>query len=591
MENSKKTTTYLKAQVPGMQIQNIYWDRIWMYLEIANVNASTLYLYNGKKCYAAELEKVSFENLPDMVDFSEESKAALLTERVSLYRINITNPGNCKMLPDGLYRITPKAPLNDNDTDKEFVSISTEVAKRIGDFSRVFPFGHEGCYSVNMEASEDENFLPFRLRCNTSKETADSGKTKLKKKLVKTVYNFDQLLFHKKNAKKILLFSDQNEQGSSNLKALANALEKAGYAYDTEYRSLLTKSYSLKDWFSTIKKMAAANYIFLDDHSPTMNWLTLKNTKITQLWHAGVGFKSTGYSRFGMPASPGTDSGHRQYTYGVAGSKAVRHWFSEVWGINTAQVLPAGVPRIDEFLDSRVRADKVKNLLQMYPILQNVAEPKAEVTESKDGFQNQPRLILFAPTYRGKNKKFAYFPYQNLDLEKLYFICNKCNLIFAFKMHPFVKEQVTIPKKFEDRIIDFSGYPDINDLFYLTDILISDYSSDIYEFSLFERPMLFYAFDQTSYSLSRGFHRNYEKCVPGDICTSFEELMNSLEKAEKDESYRKYLIQKASRDRDQNFDYHDTNACARIIDWVIRDEMPDDIRAGITYAENKVKKW
>lgn len=103
--------------------------------------------------------------------------------------------------------------------------------------------------------------------------------------------------------------------------------------------------------------------------------------------------------------------------------------------------------------------------------------------------------------------------------------------------------------------------------------------------------MLFYAFDQTSYSLSRGFHRNYEKCVPGDICTSFEELMNSLEKAEKDESYRKYLIQKASRDRDQNFDYHDTNACARIIDWVIRDEMPDDIRAGITYAENKVKKW
>ena len=50
-------------------------------------------------------------------------------------------------------------------------------------------------------------------------------------------------------------------------------------------------------------------------------------------------------------------------------------------------------------------------------------------------------------------------------------------------MHPFVRKQIIIPEEFQDRIIDFSGYSDINDLLYVADILITDYSSNIYDFS------------------------------------------------------------------------------------------------------------
>ena len=51
-------------------------------------------------------------------------------------------------------------------------------------------------------------------------------------------------------------------------------------------------------------------------------------------------------------------------------------------------------------------------------------------------------------------------------------------------MHPFIKEKVIIDEEYKPYIYDFSAEKDINELFYVTDILITDFSSNIYEFSL-----------------------------------------------------------------------------------------------------------
>ena len=52
------------------------------------------------------------------------------------------------------------------------------------------------------------------------------------------------------------------------------------------------------------------------------------------------------------------------------------------------------------------------------------------------------------------------------------------------KMHPFIRESIKIDDAYKDRIVDFSDFPDINQLYYITDILITDYSSNFYEFAL-----------------------------------------------------------------------------------------------------------
>ena len=311
---------------------------------------------------------------------------------------------------------------------------------------------------------------------------------------------------------------------------------------------------------------------FLDDHSQTTDWLTIKGAVITQLWHAGAGFKSTGYSRFGMPASPAPKSGHRQYTYGIAGSKKIRHFFSEVWGINDEMVLPTGMPRLDEYLDENYIEETANKLLNNYPVLckpsSNSAKSVSTTSESwKD--RKKDNIILYAPTYRGENKKHAYYPYDKLDLDKLYKLCKETDSVIIFKMHPFVEDPVPIPEEYKDRMIDLVNYPNINDLFYITDLLITDYSSNIYEFSLMRKPILFYAFDIDDYTETRGFHRDYRTNVPGKIVETFDDMIQAIEK--KDFEY-----EKVEEYIDNNFEFTDTHACDRIIDWIIRGNLPEN---------------
>ena len=73
----------------------------------------------------------------------------------------------------------------------------------------------------------------------------------------------------------------------------------------------------------------------------------------------------------------------------------------------------------------------------------------------------------------------------------------------------------------------------LNDLFYVTDILITDYSSCFYDFLLLGRPVLFFTYDRAVYSATRGVHRPISKVAPGTICDNFDQLLDAL----KNENY------------------------------------------------------
>ena len=521
-------------------IKKIRWERVWIYFypesydKTTNIHLSSM---SGEKLFALKA--------------CEEEKA---------YRINISNPGNCKMLPVGIYKLQ-----TDDGSDVEIVESPDPKF-----YNRQFLYFHtERAFRVQFTYKNG-----FKLRVTDIKlklgflKSIKSGIRRTKndsaKKILKAVYNIEYKLFHRKKAadihkiKKpnILLMSDQSEEMGTNMIALKKKLISEGYKPKEALRAVTTKHYSFFHWIKTLKQIASADFIFLDDHSQTTDWLTIRGTIITQLWHAGAGFKSTGYSRFGLPASPAPDSGHRQYTYGIAGSIKIRHFFSEVWGINDEQVLPTGMPRLDEFLDKDYMEKTKEKLLTEYPEL------------CKPYVDGQPRekkghIILFAPTYRGENKKNAYYPFDRLDMRRLYRLCKETDSLFIFKMHPFVTYPAPIPKSYRDRIIDMSGYSNLNDLFYITDLLITDYSSDIYEFSLMKKPMLFFAFDIDAYSKSRGFHRDYRTNVPGKIVENFDDMIDAiLNKDFEYEKVEKYI--------ENNFDHVDTHACERVIDWIIR---------------------
>lgn len=497
--------------------------------------------------------------------------------------MNITNPGDCQCLRMGTYSIL----VCDKERILAKCVVDPSIVPYMEDYSRSFLHNNRGkTFVVNFSVAEDEDELPLvmyamdatkspvNLQSNREivKEALAEPKILIKKNMGRIRWKF---LYHRyvkkyrKVKKTIMFMTEQSPTLGSNLQAVYDRMVERGL--DKEYTILTSArpaSYEKQTKKSTkqlIKKMAQCSMIFIDDHAPIFDWLELnERTKLIQLWHAGAGFKSSGYSRWGHLGCPAPVSCHRQYKYGIAGSRNIGMFFSEVFGINDEQILPTGMPRMDEYLDQEYRAGKTEELYQQYPMCKG------------------KKVILFAPTYRGKNRATAYYPYEMIDFKRLYDFCGE-EYVVLFKMHPWVAFPVPIEENWKDRFVDVNTFPNINDLFYITDLLITDYSSNIFEFSLMRKPMLFYAFDKIQYSFSRGFHRDYEEAAPGKVCYDFEQLMQALETKDFDyEKVEEYV--------EKHFDYIDSGASDRVIDWILLGNVPGDIKQEIARNAKEIRR-
>ncbi|MEX2935053.1 CDP-glycerol glycerophosphotransferase family protein, partial [Staphylococcus saprophyticus] len=85
-----------------------------------------------------------------------------------------------------------------------------------------------------------------------------------------------------------------------------------------------------------------------------------------------------------------------------------------------------------------------------------------------------------------------------------------------------------------------------------------DYSSLVYEFAVFKRPMLFYAFDLEDYITSRDFYEPYETFVPGKIVESFNDLIVALDQKDFD-------VEKVEPFLDKHFKYQDGRSSERLV--------------------------
>ncbi len=546
------------------RVTKISWERIWLHLELQITFAPG----------ADRDSELSFFLVNGLFEPKAKLKVTQTDGDIYRMKINITNPGTSLCLPQGTYSII----ICQNQRQMAKAEVAESLVKHMSSASRNFLYGGRAkVYSVTFYVTEGDESLPFIMYVLAGGRTAISApavhtkkkfhlKQELKKKYSKInkplkidMYWAYRKKYKNKSKKPVIMFmSEQSTTISTNLKAVKDRMISRGmdkdYVIVESYRSSVTNPrMGLRSWMDTLRKMAMSDIIFLDDHAPVLDWLIVdKDTMIVQLWHAGAGFKSSGYSRWGHTGCPAPYGCHRQYKYGISGSRNISHFFSEVWGINDSQVLPTGMPRIDEFLDENYRKKKTKEIYEKFPICKN------------------KKVILFAPTYRGTNKKNAHYPYELIDFRRLYELCGD-EYVVLFKMHPWVADPVPVEEQYKDRFADASRYPNINDLFYFTELLITDYSSNIFEYSLMRKPMLFFAFDEIQYSFSRGFHRDYEESAPGKICHTFEEVLKAVE--EKDFEYPK-----VEEYVEKHFDYIDSHACDRVIDWIILGQLPDFVK-------------
>jgi len=128
------------------------------------------------------------------------------------------------------------------------------------------------------------------------------------------------------------------------------------------------------------------------------------------------------------------------------------------------------------------------------------------------------KLILYAPTWRDDQfyKKGQYKFDLDLDLHELRASIGD-EYIIILRMHYLVAENFDLGP-YEGFVYDFSHYEDIRDLYMISDLLITDYSSVFFDYANLKRPMLFYVPDIETYrDKLRGFYFNFEQEAPGPL--------------------------------------------------------------------------
>ncbi len=498
-----------------------------------------------------------FVKFGDRTYFVPESDTSY-EDGVYRLKINVSAAAGRGFLPDGTWRLVAR-----EDGIAHEVRASFDTAYKFQDLSRVFRYGEDKAFVLTFEPEggngecvrgfdtlhdrELDGSIGFIVRSSFMKKDPDwRDKAAGPRNVVYRALNDASAKEQAPRKNHVLFMTETRDHIDGNLKAVYDEVMREGL--DKEYKISVYAKNDVKNGLGVAglirlrRLISDQDIIFVDDFVPVFTYLDPpEGARLVQLWHAAVGFKSVGYSRFGKEGSPHPVwSCHRKYTDVYVPHEKLRDVYREVFGIEKDAFKVAGSPRLDGFLDEDRIEDAKKRILERYPFIEN------------------KRVIMFAPTYRGAGERDAYYDESRLDLGRWAELCRngEKSSVILIKMHPFIEKKVDIPEEYRDVIYDVSDYPDINELYYLTDVLITDYSSDYFEFALMRKPILFYGYDLDTYQLLRGVHQDIRENAPGKVCETFSGLCEAIEREDFDiekterfaDEYGPVLEQQASKE-------------------------------------------
>ncbi|CAM4002336.1 CDP-glycerol glycerophosphotransferase family protein [Mesobacillus zeae] len=293
---------------------------------------------------------------------------------------------------------------------------------------------------------------------------------------------------------------------------LANKRVLPYFSKYEEASTLLFEISHITSFIRSVYHLATAKVVFIDNYYGFLAAANFKKeVQCIQLWHANGAIKKFGLEDESIVfRSSGAKRRfckvYERFDKVVVGSEKMANIFKKAFNVSEDKILRTGIPRTDLFFNEKRRKKSIRKLYRLYPFLAG------------------KRVILYAPTYRD-DQLSSYELRVNLDLMKREL---GSDYIFLLKLHPAIKREAFIASGLEDFAYDFSGYPNINDLLFITDILITDYSSLPFEFSLLKKPMVFFPYDLKDYNQKRGLWEDYTDLVPGPIAFSTEQIADTI---------------------------------------------------------------
>ena len=359
---------------------------------------------------------------------------------------------------------------------------------------------------------------------------------------------------------KIIFTSDSRSNLTGNMEPLYKRMEQRGlfetykpvFIFKAERRQ--GKRRGLFSYIRLAYHLATSGTVICDDYQSYLYHVKYRpGVRLVQLWHACGAFKTVGFGRVGtLDAVSPFSNEHRNYTDVVVASDHDVPIYAEAFGIADSCVKPYGIPRHDWLLDPSWQQEHREEFARLFPQAQD------------------KKIIVFAPTFRGVGRNEAYYDYDRLDFNALATFCRENGYFFIIKMHPFVLNKAPLPKDSQDVFADGSSIREINDILPSTDILITDYSSVVYEAALLDIPTIYFAYDLEDYISSRSFYEPYEEFVSGKIVRTSEDLLAAIAAGDFDRD-------RLEEFRARNFKHLDGGACDRIIDHILLDRPEQDV--------------
>lgn len=274
-------------------------------------------------------------------------------------------------------------------------------------------------------------------------------------------------------------------------------------------------SYRSKEYY---KYCAVAKY-WINNFRMPEEIIPKKEQVYVQCWH-GTPLKRLGYDikEYNM-ANNSTASQRKtysedakRYTYALSPSDFYTEKFTSAFNLKELGkeniFIQKGYPRND-FLYTLDEA-QIRNLKTQF------------------GIPDDKKVILYAPTWRD-NQHVAGVGYTydlGIDFDELYKELSK-EYVLLFRAHYLVSNGFDF-NKYNGFIIDVCKYDDVNHLYAVSDILITDYSSVFFDYANLERPILFYMYDKKEYEDTiRGFYLDLEE-LPGPIIEEQDEMVSLI---------------------------------------------------------------
>ena len=335
--------------------------------------------------------------------------------------------------------------------------------------------------------------------------------------------------------KRISFIIDSKESFKGNLDYIKKEFEKRG---DFEFHFF----YKDKLSFDSFKMLAGSRYIFLNDNFFPLAFMKFKPENIiVQLWHAPGASKKFGGSvdiesrDILAKISENTD-------YLIVTSKNIVSYYAEAFQMSENKIKALGLPRMDYYFENH-DLDKLK-----------------EEFSKKYNISKDKKIILYAPTFRDEERYNNVFDYLDLDRfnEEL-----GDEYVLALRLHPKIKDFYKDDIVSEGKYIDVSDFESEQELMLISDILITDYSSIMIEYSVLDKPTVFFTYDLDEYLANeRGFYYDFKTTVPGPIAYTSDELIDVIKNDRFDKS-------KISEFVKTQFDEIDGHSSQRIVDYLL----------------------